>query len=137
MEPVILPPAPGAPQGAPPGPPPDDEDSEFDPMDLALSWAGFTTAATRNKLREEGFDNFADLKAMKEKDVRDLAESYGRRTVNDGRFIFGIRRINYLIGMVNWVQDFSRINTDPGLDEFFDGAEFRIALEEANHRAAV
>ena len=90
MEPVILPPAPGA----PPGPPPDDKDSQFDPMDQALFWDGFTTVDTLNKLCEEGFDNFADLKAMKENDVRDLAESYGRCTVNDGGFIFGIWRIN-------------------------------------------
>ena len=63
-------------------------------MDTALLWIGFENAVTRNRLRVEGFDAFDDLKSMTEKDIRDLAESYGRRTAADGRFIFGIRRIH-------------------------------------------
>ncbi|KAI2492054.1 hypothetical protein MHU86_22513 [Fragilaria crotonensis] len=68
-----------------------------DTMNLALTWIGFDNEATRNRIQVEGFGSFDDLKSMKEKDIRDLAESYGRRTAADGRFIFGIRRIRYLI----------------------------------------
>jgi hypothetical protein len=42
----------------------------------------------RERLREEGFETFRDLKSLKEKDIRDLADSYGRRTVADGRFAY-------------------------------------------------
>jgi hypothetical protein len=66
-----------------------------EPMDLALEWIGFGIAATRERIRVEGFGTFEDLNSMKEKDIRDLAESYGRRTIGDGRFIFGIRRTKY------------------------------------------
>jgi hypothetical protein len=36
--------------------------AEIDPMDLALQWIGFDSAATRERLRIEGFNAFDDLK---------------------------------------------------------------------------
>ena len=115
-----------------------DDPIVFNPMDTALQWIGFDVAVTRDRLRAEGFDSFDDLKSMKEKDIRDLAESYGRRTVGDGRFIFGVRRIRYLIGFVHWVQDFGRIGGTPSLDEFNgDPDAFRTALDVASDRADV
>jgi hypothetical protein len=109
-----------------------------EPMDLALEWIGFGIAATRERIRVEGFGTFEDLNSMKEKDIRDLAESYGRRTIGDGRFIFGIRRTKYLIGLVHWVQDFTRINGTPSMDVFNgDPAAFRTELDLAYHRADV
>ena len=110
----------------------------LNPVDLALQWIGFDTPATRNRLRLEGFENFEDLASMKEKDIRDLAESYGRRTVADGRFIFGVRRIRYLLGLIHWVQDFKRISGTPNLGGFAgDPAAFRSALDDASNRADV
>ena len=111
---------------------------DVNPMDLALTWIGFENEATRARIRVEGFAEFSDLMTMNDKDIRDLAESYGRRTAADGRFIFGIRRIKYLIGMIHWVQDFARIGRQPSLGEFEgDGALFRTALETAIRRAEV
>jgi hypothetical protein len=108
------------------------------PVDLALQWIGFDNLATRNRLRTEGFEAFEDLASMKEKDIRDLAESYGRRTVADGRFIFGVRRIRYLLGLIHWVQDFKRISGNPSLDEFGGNPiAFRQALDDASNRADV
>jgi hypothetical protein len=79
-------------------------------MGLALQWIGFDNEATRERIQVEGFGTFEDLATMKEKDIRDLSESYGRRTVGDGRFIFEIRRVRFLIALVHWVQDFARVN---------------------------
>ena len=107
-------------------------------MELALTWVGFDSEATRNRIQVEGFGSFDDLKSMKENDIRDLAESYGRRAVADGRFIFRICRIRYLIGMVHWVQDLTRAGESPSLDGFGnDGAAFRAALETAVNCADV
>ena len=107
-------------------------------MDQALIWIGFDNDATRERIQVEGFALFDDLKSMKEKDVRDFAESYGRRTAADGRFLFGVRRIRYLIGMIHWVQDFVRIGENATLDEFDgNGAAFCAALETAFNRADV
>jgi hypothetical protein len=84
-------------------------------MDLALQWIGFENEVTRERIQVEGFGTFADLATMKEKDIRVLAESYGRRTVGDGRFIFGIRLVRFLIRLVHWVQDFACINETPSI----------------------
>ena len=89
-------------------------------------------------IQVEGVADFSDLMTMKEKDIRDLAESYGRRTAADGRFIFGVRRIKYLIGMIHWVQDFARVGESPSLDAFDgDRTAFCAALETALKRADV
>lgn len=118
--------------------PPVVADAAANEMNTALQWIGFDVAATRDRLRVEGFDTFDDLKSLTEKDIRDLAESYGRRTVADGRFIFGIRRIQFLMGLIHWVQDFERVGESASLDEFVDDpAAFRAALNVAYDRACV
>jgi hypothetical protein len=112
-------------------------DKEPPVMDTVLTWIGFDQENTRNRIREEGFESFDDLATMKEKDIRDLAESYGRRTIVDGRAIFGLRRIRYLIGLIHWVQDFARIGEIPSLDGIEDAATFKVALGSAYYRADV
>ena len=47
-------------------------------MDWALQWIGFDDLATRNRLQDKGLSTFNDLRSMKGRDMRDLAESYGR-----------------------------------------------------------
>ena len=105
-------------------------------MDTVLDWIGFDNVANRERLIAEGFTSFDDMKLMEDKDVRDLAESYGRRTVIDGRCIFGMRRARLLTGLIHWVQDHDRIGKVPSLDEFDgDAAAFREALDVAAKRA--
>jgi hypothetical protein len=87
--------------GLPPLPPPV---PQFNPMDVALTYIGFDIPAVRARLRAEGLTTFSDLKSLKEKDIRDIAESFSKRTVNDGRYLFGIRRTRLLIGLIHWVQ---------------------------------
>jgi hypothetical protein len=118
------------------------DDPPLDPpevpvMDTVLEWIGFSIPATRERIRAEGFETFDDLVTMKEKDVRDLAESYSRRTVADGRAIFGIRRIRFLIGLIHWVQDFGRIGEVPSIEGVANATEFRSVLDVAYYRADV
>ena len=42
-------------------------------MDTVLMWIGFEQEATRNRIREEGFESFDDLATMKEKDISTYA----------------------------------------------------------------
>jgi hypothetical protein len=117
---------------------PDVADADEPPvMDTILTWVGFDQIATRNRIRQEGFGSFDDLMHMKEKDIRDLADSYGRRTVADGRVIFGLRRIRYLIGLIHWVQDFARISEEPTILGLNNAIQLRQALDEAYYRADV
>jgi hypothetical protein len=106
-------------------------------MDTILTWIGFDQETTRDRIRDEGFGTFADLMSTKAKDISSLAESYGRRTVADGRVIFGLRRIRHLIGLIHWVHDFRRIGEEPSIEGFDNAAQFRQALEEAFDRADV
>ena len=56
----------------------------------------------------------------------------------DGRFIFGLRRIRYLIGLVHWVQDYGRVGQTPTIEPFGDdAASFREVLDIAYDRAEV
>ena len=104
---------------------------------ILVTWIGFNNPANRDRMRAEGFGSFDDLKPMKEKDIRDLSDSYGRRTVADGRVIFGLRRIRYLIGLIHWVQDFERVGEEPTMDGINNAAEFQSALDIAFYRADV
>ena len=68
MDPVVpevglVPPPPDVPLVPPP--------ADVDPIDLALEWIGFAIAATRERIRVEGFGSFEDLNSIKEKDIRD------------------------------------------------------------------
>ena len=123
----------------------DDEDdgngsvvNDADEMELALGYIGFDNAIVRNRLRNEGLQDFSDMKSLKEKDVRDIAESFTKRTVGDGRFLFGIRRTRLLIGMVHWVQDFARVGETPSMNNYLGHPGlFRDALTVASDRADV
>ena len=107
-------------------------------METAVTWIGIDNAGTRNRIQVEGFAEFSDVMTINEKDVRYLAESYGRRTAANGRYIFGVRRIKYVIGLIYWVQDFAHVNENPSLDEFAgDGTSYCAALETALRRANV
>ena len=107
-------------------------------VDLVLQWVGFENAATHQRIQVEDFGTFVEA-TMKEKGIRDLPESYGRRTVGDGRFIVGIRRVRFLIGgLVHWVQDFARVNETPSILSYGEGQlKFRVDLEVAFQRADV
>ena len=85
---------------------PVDEPAEVVPppvMDTILNWIGFDQPATRDRIQAEGFGSFDDLMSMKEKDIQDLAKSYGRRTVADGRVIFGLRRIGGIYEVLSYI----------------------------------
>ena len=79
------------------------------PVDQALAWIGFGVDNDRNSIREEGgFDAFDDFVGITENDIRDMASSFAKRTVAQGRINFGMRRIKYTLGIMHWVQDEGR-----------------------------
>ena len=107
-------------------------------MNLAMLHIGFVNLGVRQRLRDEGLASFDDLKSLTEKDIRDVAETFGQRTANDGRFIFGIRRTRLLIGLVHWVQDFGRIGETPNMTVYINDPDgFCNALDTALDRARV
>ena len=54
---------------------------------------------------------------MNETDIRDMAESFSKRSPAANRIILGMRRIKWLISMMHWAQDHQRCSKDPDLDD--------------------
>ena len=71
-------------------------------MEQALTWIGFTNDANRAALRID-IAEFEDMLELSEKDISDLEYSYSKRTVGDGRFIFGLQRTKRVKAMIHWV----------------------------------
>ena len=61
-----------------------------DEMDLALGYIGFDSIIVRDWLRNEGLQDFSDLKSMKEKDIWDIAESFNSAVTVDSYLAFGV-----------------------------------------------
>lgn len=111
----------------PPLPPPLQQD-----MADFFDVVGFHDPDERFRLIEAGLASCEDFRYLVEKDVRDMAEEFSKRAVANGRIIFGIGRIKRLSGLMHWVQDCFRTNTDPH-NVVFD----EDALNEALSRALV
>jgi hypothetical protein len=71
---------------------------------------------------------------MKDKDIRDLAESYGRRTARQGWMLYFWHASHSILesASFNWVQDFKQISDTPNLASFAnDPVAFRNTPDDA------
>lgn len=116
---------------------PDDEETiEEDPIQQLLELIGFSEDETE-RIIQSGLQKYSDFKYFSEKDIRDVAEEFAKRTVNDGRIIFGIGRTKRMIGMMHWIQDNFRcsiFNPDPNE---FNLESVEISFERALTRKRV
>lgn len=78
---------------------------------------------------------------MSDKDTRDLAESFGRRTIiATGKAHFGLHKISLILGLIHWVQDHVHCSEVLSLDAFDingDGKDFQAVLDIDHNRAQV
>ena len=106
-------------------------------VDQCLEWIGFGIPNQRLTISTEaGFNSLNDLNDIEEKDIRDMADSFQKRTIAN-RINFGMRRIKWLIAMMHWVQDFSRCSRRPNIDDFVTANDFKQALSTAAQRASL
>jgi hypothetical protein len=105
------------------------------PMEQAITWIGFTPNQRGAIINEIG-DTFNEVESLTSKDISDLAESYAKRTVADGRINFGLQRIKRLKAFIHWVMDFKRVNKIPTI-EGLNQESFCEALRVAEQRAAI
>lgn len=106
-----------------------------DTMDVTLTWIGFNLDVNRQAIRTD-IAELEDMLDITEKDISDLSESYAKRTVNDGRIIFGLQRTKRLKAMLHWVQDFYRVSAEPSIDGI-NAISFKEALAVAAKRAVI
>ena len=113
----------------------DDDDDDIDDMDHTLMWIGFNTVASSEALQID-IEQFDDMLELTKKDILDLEYLYSKRTVADGRLVFGLQNTKRLNSMIHWVQDFSRVSETTKINNL-DEESFRAALGVAAHRSTI
>ena len=93
---------------------------------------GFHNPAERLRIVEAGLTDYEDFRYLVDKDIRDMAEEFAKRSAAQGRITFGLGRIKKLTGLMHWVQDCFRTDDDP--NEMIFNEE---ALAEAQSRALI
>ena len=101
-----------------------------------MDWFRQCSTLQRNH-RRRGFDRLTDFYDINETDIRDMAESFSKRSPAANRIIFGMRRIKWLISMMHWAQDHQRCSEDPDLDDIANADEFKEALLVSAQRASL
>ena len=89
--------------------------AEIDQIRQILKWIGFIIADDRQFIIEDAFESYNDLLELTSKDITDISASFGRRTILNGRIIFGSRKTKKLKSLVCWVKDFQRISLTPDI----------------------
>ena len=101
-------------------------------MDFLLNAIGFNIAEQRQRIMEAGLADYEDFRYLVDKDIRDMAEEFGKRSQLNGRIIFGLGRTKKLTGVMHWIQDCHRTSDVPDHNNFNEQA-----LAEAQSRALV
>ena len=71
-----------------------------------LEWIFVGDIQHRNKIiHEGGFVRLIDFYDINETDIRDIVESFSKRSPAANRIILGMRRIKWLISLMHWAQD--------------------------------
>jgi hypothetical protein len=101
-------------------------------MNFVLQTIGFDAAVERASIMEAGLGQFDDFRYLVDKDIREMASEFGKRTQAQGRIVFGLGRTKKLTGVMHWVQDCYRAGDAP------DHMNFNmVALYEALSRAQI
>ena len=82
-------------------------------MDYVLNEIGFSDGDERAGIMVSDIGDFEDFRYLVEKDIRDMADEFGKRTVANGRIVFDLGRTKKLTGVMHWVQDRFRASDIP------------------------
>ena len=101
-------------------------------MNFVVQTIGFDAAMERASIMEAGLGQFDNFRYLVDKDIREMASDFGKRTQAQGRIVFGLGRTKKLTGVMHWVQDSYRAGDAP------DRMNFNmVALYEALSRAQI
>ena len=80
---------------------------------------GFEVAVERTNIMAAGISEFEDFRYLVEKDIRDMADEFGKRSMANGKIVFGLVRTKKWTGVMHWVQDCChRVNDVPDHNDF-------------------
>ena len=91
-------------------------------MESILNKIGFANEDERLAIMEAGIGSFEDFHYLVEKDIRDMADEFGKRTVANRRVVLGLGRTKKRTGVMHWVQDCFRANDVPNHNNFDEAA---------------
>ena len=107
----------------------------FAEVDQCLQWIGFTNVQHRNSIiAEGGFNSLNDFFNVTETDIRDMAESFSKRSPAANRINFRMRHIKWLIAMMHWCQDHQCCSEEPDIADFANADAFKEALQVSAQR---
>jgi hypothetical protein len=67
---------------------------------------GFNAAVERTNIMAAGISEFEDFRyLLVEKDIHDMADKFGKRSVAKGKIVFGLGHTKKLTGAMHWVPD--------------------------------
>ncbi len=69
---------------------------------------GFEGTNDRNNIMEAGLAQFEDFRCRVEKDIRNMADKFGKRTQANGSIVFGLGRTKKVVGVLHRVQNYYR-----------------------------
>ena len=92
-------------------------------IQFVLQTIGFNADESAG-IMEAGLSGFEDFRYLVEKDIRDMADEFGKRSMAQGRIVFGRGRTKKLTGVMHWVQDRFRANDVPYHEDFNEPALF-------------
>ena len=110
--------------------------NEVTSLQQILHWIGFTIEEHRENLRIQSLGSYEDMKSLTEKDCQAISTDWAGRTVPNGRFHVGLRRLKLLQALIHWVQDFRRISSTPTIVGL-NAITFKSALSRALDRATI
>jgi len=87
-------------------------------VDKVLQVIGFESEVERAGIMQAGLGRFEDLCSLVVKDIRDMADYFGKRTQANGRIVFGLGCTKKLTGVMHWVQDCHRASNIPNHENF-------------------
>jgi hypothetical protein len=98
------------------------------------NFVGFDDINERRTVITNTFRTLDQLKQVEEKDIRSMIEELAKRTVANGRVIFGMARTQLMIGLMHWVQDCIRCNNPIDIITIDGEATLMTAIERSKAR---
>jgi hypothetical protein len=104
------------------------------PLTQCLLWIGFNQEQA-NRIEEE-VGTLEDVPNLEHTDINSLAKSFSNRTQGEGRMYFGLGRTKLMKALIDWAEDFIRVNEVPNIGGM-KREEFVEALETSAQRAVI
>ena len=75
--------------------------TEATSLQQILHWIGFTIEEHRESIRTQSLGSYEEMQSLNEKDCQAIATDWAGRTIQNGRFHVGLRRIKFFQALIH------------------------------------